>query len=458
MRGIIALGDTGNMGDIRKQTFLHGAIILMVANIIVKIIGSIFRIPIYHLIGGEGWSYYQTALSLYVYFFGISTAGLPVAISKMISVANMEQNYEEEKRIFRLSLLVFVTIGIIGTGSMIAVSRFFVETAMIPEAHYSVLLLIPTLFFVCLTASFRGYFHGKQNMIPTAMSEVIESLGKLLIGIAAALYALSRGYELYIVAAFAVSGITVGVIAGFIFLTVTKFISDRRENKIRKLEATQKQKAKFKAARRSNRAILREIIMIALPITLSASLIRLSGVIDTLIMPRRLIDAGYTSEAARTAFGDYSVQAMSIFNFPNVLIIPFSVSIIPVLSQHFANKNKAAIKSTVESTFRVISIISMPCAFGIAVMSMPILNLIFTNREAVLATAPLLSVLALAVVFVSISAVTNSMLQAQGQERKTVISTGCGILVKLVSSYILVGIPEIGRFGIPIGTFLCYSQ
>ena len=450
-RGIIALG------DINKQTFLHGALILMVANIIVKIIGLIFRIPIYHQIGGEGWSYYQTAHTLYVYFFSIATAGLPIAISKMISIANMEQNYEEEKRIFRLSLFIFITLGIIVTSSMIGAARFFAEAvAVIPEAYYSILVFAPALFFVCLTASFRGYFHGKQNMIPTAISEVIESLGKLLIGLGAVLYAISRGYELYIVAAFAMSGLTVGVVGGFIFLSITKFISGRRESKRREKESAQIQQRKFKIAPRSNKEILREIIKIALPITLSASLIRLSAVVDTFVMVRRLIAAGYTEEAARTAFGDYSAQAVTIFNFPNVLIIPFAVSIIPVLSQHFASKNKMAIQSTVESTFRVVSIISMPCAFGIASLSVPILSLMFVDRVAVAATAPLLSVLALSVVFVSIAAVTNSMLQAQGQERKTVISTGCGILVKLVSSYILVGIPEIGRFGVPIGTFLLY--
>jgi stage V sporulation protein B len=173
-------------------------------------------------------------------------------------------------------------------------------------------------------------------------------------------------------------------------------------------------------------------------------------------MTRRLIDAGYTPEAARAAFGDYAAQAVSIFNFPNVLVIPFAVSIIPVLSKYFESRDTAAIKSTVESTFRVVCIIAMPCAFGIASMSRPILSLIFTDREAVASTAPLLSVLAFAVVFVGMVAVTNSMLQSQRQERRTIISTGCGIAVKFAASYILTGIPAIGRFGTPIATFLCY--
>jgi len=420
----------------------------MAANIIVKIIGAVFRIPIYNLIGGEGWSYYQTAYSLYVSFFVISTAGIPIAIARMISVANMNKNYEEEKKIFRISLLLFIIIGIAGTGMMAAVARVFTDTARNPDAYYSVLILAPSLFFVCVAFTFRGYFQGKQNMVPTAVSEIIESLGKLIIGITAAWYAISRGYDLHIVAAFAISGLTVGVAVGVIFLSITKFLNRKQEKA--------EHKAGFKTASRKNGEIMREIIKIALPITLSASLLSLTGIIDTLIMTRRLIDAGFAEEAARAAFGHYSAQAISIFNFPSVLVIPFAVSIIPVISMAFANKNIAAIKSTIESTFRVVCIITMPCAFGIAVMSKPILNLIFTDKEAVEATAPLLSVLAFAVLFVALVSVTNAMLQAQKQERKPIISMGCGTAVKLVSSYILVGIPEINRFGTPISTILCY--
>lgn len=440
------------LGNLSKQTFLHGAIILLVGNIIVKVIGAIFRIPIYNWIGGAAWSFYQTAYSLYGAFFVISTTGLPVAISRMISVSSMEQNYEEEKKIFRLSLCIFVIVGIAGTAILMSASRALTETAGNPDAYYSVLVLAPTLFFVCITAAFRGYFQGKQNMFPTAISEVIESLGKLFIGLGATWYALNRGYGLHIVAAFAISGLTVGVAAGALFLSITKFFTGKYEHKA-KQSGGQK---KLKISVRKNSEIIREIIKIALPITLSALLLSFSGIIDTFLMQRRLIDAGYTAEAARAAFGDYSVQAISIFNFPNILVAPFAVSIIPVLSRHFADKNRAAIKSTVESTFRVVSIISMPCAFGIASMSKPILNLIFTDTEAVEATAPLLSVLAFAVVFVAMVSLTNAMLNAQKQERKTVISIGCGITVKFVASYILIGIPEIGRFGTPIATFLCF--
>jgi stage V sporulation protein B len=251
---------------------------------------------------------------------------------------------------------------------------------------------------------------------------------------------------MYIVAAFAVSGLTVGVAAGVIFMSITKFLNRNRE---------EQKNGEIKTVRK-NGEIMREIIKSAVPITLSASLLSLSPLIDTFTMTRRLIDAGFAEETARAAFGHYSAQAISIFNFPGVLVIPFAWSIIPGISMAFANKNTEAIKTTIESTFRVVLIISVPCAFGIAVMARPILALIFAYREAVEATAPLLSVLAVAVVFIAMIVVTNAMLQAQKQERKVIISTGCGTAVKLISSYVLVGIPEINKFGTPISSVLCY--
>lgn len=291
-------------------------------------------------------------------------------------------------------------------------------------------------------------------MVPTAVSEIIEVLGKLFIGVAGAIYA----YKVYgperldIVAAFAISGLTVGVIGGSLFLFIKKLLTKNE------CPDTYESYDIMMPVRKS-RDIIREIIKISLPIILSSSLVSLSSVIDSAIMKRRLMDIGWLYETAKEAYGDYTALAVPFFGLPTTLIAPLGVTIIPVIAAAFAEKNTSLIKSTVESTFKVTSIISMPCAFGIACMSKPILNLvsIITGRpEAVESTAPLLSVLAVAVLFVSMVHVTNSMLQSQGQEFKTIISMACGMLVKIVSSYILIGIPSVNRFGTPIGTCLCY--
>lgn len=440
----------------KKQTFLHGALILVCANLIVKIIGAIFRIPIYNILGGEGYANYQDAYTLYAMFFAISTAGLPVAIQRMISVANANQNFEEEKKIFKLALILFVLVGTVGTGIMIfgakAYSSFVVKN---DNAYFGILVLAPTLFFVCITSAFRGYFQGHQNMIPTAVSEIIEALCKLLIGIGAAMYALDRyGTErLDIVAAYAIGGLTVGVALGTFYLFLRRLLLSRAEHNIK---VSDKMNA-FKKSARKNGEIMKEIITISLPIMFSSLIVSMAGAIDSSMMKWRLEGIGWTNEAANEAFGDYFGMAVPFFSLPNTLVVPLAVSIISVIAAAFAENNKKLIKSTVESTFRVALIITMPCAFGIACMSKPILNLIYSKYpEAVQTTAPLLSILAIAVVFVSMMTITNSMLQAQGQEKKTIISMACGMLVKIISSYILIGIPEINRYGTPISTCLCY--
>ena len=446
------------MNSNRNQSFLFGAIILVFANLIVKLIGFLYKVPLYNLMagvdggsGGVGMAPYTAAYSIYVWFYSISTAGLPVAISRMISGANALKNYREEKKIFSLSLMVFIILGTVGTAVMILGARGFAGAIKNPSAYYSILVISPTLFFICITSAYRGFFQGRQNMIPTAISEIIESSGKLVVGLIATWYAISKGYSLPVIAAYAVSGLTVGVAIGALFMIITKKLVKHEEEILPEMSV------------RNSGTIVREIIKISLPVTLSTSLISLSSLIDTFLMQRRLIDIGYIYEGAKSiadaaadAYGNYATMAISFFNLPNSLVIPFGVTILPVITTAYTQKNMEAIKATVESTFRMVSIIAMPSAFGIASMSGPILNLMFNDKGAVSRTAPLLSILAIGIIFVAMVSVTNSMLQALKQENKTIISMALGAAIKFMGSYILIGIPAIGRYGTPISTCLCY--
>ena len=440
------------LGNIKKQTFLHAALILMVANLIVRGIGAVFKFPIYKILGSVGFANYQDAYTLYVIFFAISTAGLPVAISRMISIASSNENHGEEKKIFRLALISFILVGAVGSIAMMIGAKAFSSFVANEDAYYSIIVLAPTLFFVCITSAYRGYFQGHQNMFPTAVSEIIEALCKLFIGLAAAVYAINTFKNLDgtprldIATAFAISGLTIGGAGGAFYLFIKKSLLKRKEEKVNPDIAV-----------RNNKDILSEIIKISIPIMFTSSIANLAGLIDSFMMKRRLIAIGWESITAIEKYGEYAGMAVPFFNLPNTLVVAFAVSIIPVIAEAFSAKNTQYVKSTVESTFRVVSIIAMPCAFGLACMSKPILALIYSERmDEVTATAPLLSILGVGVIFVSMMTITNSMLQAQRQEKKTIISMACGMIVKAVSSYILIGIPAINRYGTPISTCLCY--
>ena len=437
--------------QIKKQTYLHMALILMFANLSVRTIGAIFKIPIYNLLGSVGYANYQEAYNLYVIFFTISTAGLPVAISRMIAEANTNRKYAEEKKIFKIALLGFVLVGAFGTGAMMLGAGAYSALMKNPDAYYSILVLAPTLFFVCVISAFRGYFQGRQNMFPTAVSELIEALGKLFVGLAAAIYAMTvYGPErLDVAAAFAVSGLTVGSVVGVGYMFVKKKLVESREHLLYAKEPD--------ATVRKNGDILKEITRISILIMLTSSVASLAGPIDSFMIKWRLTAIGWSVREANGAFGEYTGMAVPFANLPNTLIVAFATSIIPVISTAFSEKNMQSIKSTIESTFRVASMVAMPCAFGLVFMSGPILSLIYPGRmDEVISTAPLLSILGVGVVFMSMVSITNSMLQAQKQEMKTIISMACGMAVKIVVGYVLIGIPSVNRYGTPISTCFCY--
>ena len=435
------------------QNFLYGAVILIIANMLGKIFGVIFKIPISGIIYDEGMGYFNSAYNIYVFFYMVSTTGFPVAVSRMVAVSNSNGNRAETKRIFKVSMSVFVVLGIAGTAIMFFGAGIITKIINNPNAFYCIATIAPTLFFVCISSAYRGYFQGHQNMVPTAVSQVIESFGKLAIGIAAGMYARNMGYSLPIIAAYAICGITVGVAVGMIYLHFTKSVFNKKNI------ADEAMQVQPDMPVRSSKSILKELLITSVPMIISSSLLSLTNFIDIVIIMRRLQDIGFSQEMANKLYGAYTTKAVTLFNMPPAFIYPFTMSIMPVLAAAYAKKDSGAIHRTVESTFRIVSIISIPCALGMSALALPIIDFIFPKNVEMIPTeqiAPLLSILAVAIFFVSIVSVSTAMLQSQKFERKPLYSMLIGAVVKLVTSYILIGIPSIGLYGTPIGTILCY--
>lgn len=444
------------------QTFMFGAVILMVSNILVKAIGALFKIPLQNLIMEEGMAYFQAAYNIYVSFYMISTAGIPVAISRMIATSNSQGNKREVDRIFKIAFWVFFVVGLLATVIMMVFSGTFAKTARLEGSQIAMLAIAPTLFFICISSAYRGYFQGLQNMVPTAVSQVIESLGKLSIGLIAGWYFMSKGYPIHIVAAYVISGVTIGVVGATVYIMIFKrMFADAAE-----------QSELPEAPVRPVKSLFFELVIISIPISLASSIMGLTNVVDTMLVVRRLTETsliGITDPALKEAaeliavksYGTYAMP-QTLFNMPTTLIYPFAISALPALSRHRSSGEHKKAHELMESTFRVSAIVALPCALGMSAMARPILSLIYneniisegiTNID--LAT-PCLSVLGLSVFFMGMIAVTNSVLQAYCLQNLTIISTVCGILVKIVATYILLGIPSVGLTGSAIGTSLCY--
>ncbi len=431
-------------------------LVLTAANIITKIIGLIFKIPLTNMLGDEGMGYFNTAYQIYTWLYMLSTAGLPVALSLMISEFNACGRRNDSRRLFRLTLLLFSAIGLIGTFVMAFFSRSIASFISAELSYLCITVVSPALFFVCVSSAVRGYFQGHRNMFPTAISEIIESACKLTVGIALGLYALKKGYPVYQVAAFAILGVTAGLFLSAVFLSISAAISrNNRKDDLAELELSVSP-----SERTSDGKLLKGFLKIAIPVMLSSSLLSMSSMLDTLIIIRRLKETGLSEAAAVTLYGNYTAYCVTLFNLPPVLIYPIVNTLLPSISAAKASGNTPKTKLLVEKSLKLSALIALPCAFGLCVMSEPILKLIFSNADSAEMAAPLLSALAPSVFLIGIMAVTNAVLQASKKLKYSVISMTCGAVVKAVFAYVLplvkIGNTHLNMYSAPISTFLFY--
>ncbi|MDK2801582.1 MAG: stage sporulation protein [Clostridiales bacterium] len=432
------------LGKTYKQTFLQGALILLVANALVKIIGALFKIPLTYLIGPDGMGIYGTAYIIYTWLFVIATAGLPIAVSKMVSESIARNNRPEAHKIFNVAFYLLTVIGITGTAVLFFGAKFFANTLGNSRAYLAIMAMSPSLLFVALMSAYRGYFQGLQNMVPTAISEVIEALGKLIIGYLLAYLWISRGKEY--AAAGAILGVSTGTFLGALALYGIYQLSQKRIHD--EIKGAKDHRVKV----RTGREIIYELIRIAVPITIGVSVFSLTSVIDLAMIMNRLQAIGYSEVQASTLYGYYSNYAVTMFNLPPTLIIALSTSIVPAVASAFAVHNTRLAKRTTESAIRITVLFALPSAIGLSLLAEPILALVYHDTGA----AQLLNILGIAVLFVSLVLVTNAILQATGKPMVPVRNMLIGGIVKIITNYILVGNPQVNINGVPIGTTLCY--
>ncbi len=443
----LILKDIGTVEDValkQKKTFFSGVAALTVSTIFVKIIGLLYKIPMMQLLGAEGMGYFNSAYEIYVLFYVISTSGLPVALSKMVSEARASEKNILGRKIFRVSMIIFFIVGTLGTALMAIFAKEFSSYIKNDAAYYCILAISPTVLFIGISSSIRGYFQGCQNMMPTAISQIVETLGKLLLGLLFAYIALQRGYELPIVAAYAVLGLTLGIAFSMLYLIVFKMC-----------ERSSKEKDINDSAF-SRLSVARNLINIAIPITISSAVISITRVIDMTMILRRLQDIGYESTVANAIYGSYSTLALPVFNLPPSLITGVALSLVPMLASSIEKKDTKNEKVVVLSSLKLCLLIAMPCSLAITVFSKQILQLLFANEyEAINICAPLLSALGISVFLSCLITETNAILQAYGKQGKPIISMIVGAVAKIIFSYVLIGIPSINVMGAPISTFIC---
>ena len=435
----------------QKQSFLQGAAVLAAATIIVKIIGAIYKIPLKMIIGETGYGYFTTAYDIYSVLLMISTTGLPVAMSRMISEAQTLENHDQIRKIFRVALRVFLAIGLAGSLCMLLLAKpLSVMMTTFDTSWAAIAVLAPSVLFICVISAFRGFFQGQSNMAPTSISQVFEALCKLFIGLAAAWLIMRTTYDpaagsgnMTLGAGGAILGVTVGCVVSMLYLW------SRYRKAVRSMPTGGEVK--------TGKATMVQLLSIAIPITLGSAGLQIINTVDTMVFMRRLVNAvGMAQAEAESVKGVYNF-CQTIFNLPCAFITPITISIIPAITSHLTMQNRRGARMVESSAMRITGLVAMPCALGLACLSMPIMHLFGDRGDQLVLSGQIMLFLGIAVIFNSLVLVTNAMMQAHGDVSTPVVHMIIGGASKVILNYFLVGIASLNIVGAAIGTVVCYA-
>ena len=428
----------------KQQNFLQGTALLAMATAIVKVIGALYKIPLNAIIGEQGFGYFNTAYEIYNVLLMISTAGLPVAMSRMISQASSLGHYNQVRRIYRTSRAIFLSLGITGSLLMTVFCRELAVFQNQPDAWAAIGCLGPCVLLICIMSTYRGFFQGQGNMLPTSVSQILEAVVKLIVGIAAAVAMLRVTGSVALAAGGAILGVTASCLVSSVYLF------SRFRGSFARLPQTRE-------TPRSFRDTAKGLLMIAVPITIGSAGLQILTMLETKIYMGQLLSLGYSQGTADTMRGIYGMT-QTIYNMPCAFITPITISIIPAITSQLTLCNEREARATEESAVRVTGLVAMPCAVGLALMAEPVTALLggYSGENLVLA-AKLMTVLGCSIAFNAIVLVTTAIMQAHGHAGRPVVNMLIGGLLKLGAVYILTGNPNIGIVGTPIGTLLCYA-
>ena len=433
-------------GQQTSALLMKGATILVIAGIVSKIFGAIFRIPLTNMIGAEGQAYYSAAYAVYNLLFVIATAGFPVAISRMVSSRIAEGDFLNAHKSYKLAMKVSWALGIISFIVMFFGAGAIASAYKNPGAEASMKAISVALLFTPVVASMRGYYQGRQNMKPTGITEVIEQMMRVAVGLTLAYMFYKTNLQ------YAAAGATFGASAGIIAALVAMAVIYARDKEPRsKLLEESVVKAETDKKR------LKELFAFLIPITIGASVMPIMFNIDAGIIVRRLLATGWDPVMAKKLYGLMGGFCDPIINLPNIFIDAICISLMPAVTTAFTLNNKKDMDDHIKTGLKTMMIITYPCAIGLIVLAKPILTMLYYRKydEALLAV-PALQILALSIITLSIMRTLQSCLQGIGKMMLPVYNLFIGAIVKAVSSYILLGIPAVNINGAAIGSVLAY--
>ena len=476
------------MAKQRKQSLLNGALILSAAIIAVKIISVFFKLYVTLKIGYDGKGYYAAAYNIYTPVYSIALAGLPTAVSKMVSSMAAQNRYRDVKRLFGVSLSLFTFMGVVGTVAILLFAYPYAKSVGAPDAMPAIVAIAPSLFFCCVMSGYRGYYQGLRDMVPSAVSQTFEAAGKLIFGFILINLVAGSGVvfadripilkdivtdtrQAYAAAA-AIAGVTIGSLMGLLYLMIRHRAAGDGISPEQLLASPESESA---------RVLTRQLLTVAIPVALSSLVFNVTTLIDNWTVQNRLIyvltkdydvvagmypgiveargfTAGEPTLFKTYLFGAYDT-VLEIKNIVPTFTITLGLSAIPVISEAWTVRDLKSVRASAESVIRLTMLLAAPAGAGMFALSGDILYLLYgqsqVNAPAGPYIAPILMAYGISVIFLALAEPLTNILQAIDRTDVPIKAIAIGAVVKLAANFIFVSIPSVNIQGAVIGSILC---
>ena len=419
---------------------MGGALLLTVAGLLVKVIGMIYKIPLTNQLGDDGMGYFNTAYTVYTFFFVLSSSGLPTALSLSVSRELASRGEREAKKRYAVMARFSAWLGFSLFLLLCLLARPIAFLLSSPKAYLAILSVSPAIWFITAASAERGFWQGRRHMLPTALSQLVEAIGKLIFGLFMIALATRLALTSEKVAAYAILGLS---FATFLTYLILKLFF--REKGMRSLTITPSER----------RMLLLDTLKTAFPITVASLSATLASSLDLVLLMRSLQSIGYTPDAANAAWGNYSAMVLPLFHMPQVVLTPIALSILPALRGAFSKNDEKTAKALIKSALVITALVGALASLGLSLFAKDALSLIYTDEAAIAHAYPHLALLAIAIFPFGIMTVTASILQAEGRLWLPTVSLAIGALTKALVTLLFV--ESLGEAVSAIGTLVSYT-
>ncbi len=434
---------------IQKESFIQGIIAIMFSQVIIKVSGLIYKLYLTNKegFGDEGNAIYSSGFQIYALLLTLSSIGVPNAISKLVSEKLAKGDTKGAHRVFKVAFVTFALIGLCGTSILFFGAHYIANNLLrIPEAELTLVALAPSIFFVAISSVIRGYFNGREQMSVSAKSQTIEQICKALLTIIiVGTIATISSSNTVLMAAGANLATTCATFLGFTYL----FSYYRLKRK----EVWQDINLSINRKNERIKTIIKNIMLVAIPISLSSMLVAISKNIDAFTVVRGL-ETFLTTMEAKLQYGILGGKVDTLTALPLSFNIAFAVALIPAISTAMTKRDINTAKKRISYSILLTILIGLPCTIGMIVFAEPILKLLFPNAAS---GVTVLQISSLTILFTMLEQTLNGALQGMGKLIVPIMGLGCGVIIKLILNIILIPIPEIGINGAAIASVVCHT-